>query len=418
MGASTDRLTRRAFLMTTAGMVAAAHVQRARAAALAACSHGVKVGSDLSSWPEGCSPLEIGARVARRFVATPMPTSILYNGVPLVTDFTNHIGYWESCAWYGALTFARLARDATLAHQLRERFEPLFGPKAALVPFEPDWHYPAFGAVACELYLQTRDTRYLSIGKRIADAQWMPLTPERLKTMNPQADRSVLERAAAQGLSSQWRVWFTDEAYLITIPQIQAFRATGDAEYLDRAAREIVAYIDKLQQPNGLFKHSETTAHFWGRANGWAAAAMAEILSDLAESHTDRPRILRGYRAMMAALLKYQHEDGLWTQLIDHPEAWRETSGSAMFTFAFVTGVQEGLLDAGIYASAARKAWMGLTAYINEDADLREVSEGTYISADPQYYLKRKRLVGDLHGQAAILWCASALLRAGNVVAC
>jgi hypothetical protein len=30
---------------------------------------------------------------------------------------------------------------------------------------------------------------------------------------------------------------------------------------------------------------------------------------------------------------------------------------------------------------------------------------------DHQYYLDRKRLTGDLHGQAPLLWCATALLR-------
>ena len=48
---------------------------------------------------------------------------------------------------------------------------------------------------------------------------------------------------------------------------------------------------------------------------------------------------------MMASLLKMQGEDGLWRQLLDHPEAWPETSGTGMFAFAMVTGVQNGWLD-------------------------------------------------------------------------
>jgi len=37
---------------------------------------------------------------------------------------------------------------------------------------------------------------------------------------------------------------------------------------------------------------------------------------------------------MMASLLKMQGDDGLWRQLLDHPEAWPETSGTGMFAFA------------------------------------------------------------------------------------
>lgn len=39
-----------------------------------------------------------------------------------------------------------------------------------------------------------------------------------------------------------------------------------------------------------------------------------------------------------AALLKYQEKDGMWRQIIDDPEAWKEKSGTAMFTYTMITG--------------------------------------------------------------------------------
>lgn len=69
--------------------------------------------------------------------------------------------------------------------------------------------------------------------------------------------------------------------------------------------------------------------------------------------------------------------DGLWNQLIDQPDCWAETSGSAMFTFAFITGVKQGWLKAKEYGPAARKAWMALVPYINKKNDVREVCVGT-----------------------------------------
>jgi unsaturated rhamnogalacturonyl hydrolase len=82
-----------------------------------------------------------------------------------------------------------------------------------------------------------------------------------------------------------------------------------------------------------------------------------------------------------------------------------------MFTFAFVTGVKNGWLDPKKFAPAARKAWLQLITYINEDGDIREVCAGTGKKNDLQYYLDRPRLVGDMHGQAPLLWTATALLR-------
>ena len=85
---------------------------------------------------------------------------------------------------------------------------------------------------------------------------------------------------------------------------------------------------------------------------------MSELLLSLPKRHPLRARILEGYNKMMASLLKYQGEDGLWHQLIDHPESWAETSGTGMFTFAMITGVRNGWLPAKEYGPAARKAWL------------------------------------------------------------
>jgi rhamnogalacturonyl hydrolase YesR len=97
--------------------------------------------------------------------------------------------------------------------------------------------------------------------------------------------------------------------------------------------------------------------------------------------------------------------------LIDHPEAWPETSSTGMFAFAMITGVKNGWLDEKTYAPAARRAWLALIGYIDQNADVTSVCEGTGKKNDLEYYLSRRRKTGDMHGQAPVLWCASALLR-------
>jgi rhamnogalacturonyl hydrolase YesR len=202
-----------------------------------------------------------------------------------------------------------------------------------------------------------------------------------------------------------------DDMFIITAVQSQAYRATNDKKYIDRAAKEMVLYLDSLQKPNGLFYHAPDVPFFWGRGDGWMAAGMAELLRSLPKDSPYRDRIMKGYKTMMASLLKYQSENGMWRQLIDDPEAWPETSCTGMFTFAMITGVKNGWLDAATYAPAARKGWLALISYIDDKDDVREVCEGTNKKNDRQYYLDRKRIVGDLHGQAPVLWCATALLR-------
>jgi rhamnogalacturonyl hydrolase YesR len=170
-------------------------------------------------------------------------------------------------------------------------------------------------------------------------------------------------------------------------------------------------YFDKMQEPNGLFYHGTNAHFFWGRGNGWMAAGSAELLRTLPQDHPRRAAILAGYRKMMAGLLANQMESGMWRQLIDKPESWPESSGTAMFTFSMVTGVKNGWLDEKTYGPAARKAWLALVGLLDENANLRDVCIGTDKGFSEQFYNDRPRTAGDLHGQSPMLWTASALLR-------
>ena len=82
-----------------------------------------------------------------------------------------------------------------------------------------------------------------------------------------------------------------------------------------------------------------------------------------------------------------------------------------MFTFAMISGVKNGWLDAATYGPAARKAWIAVAGYIDQNNDITSVCEGTGKLNSLDYYLARKRRTGDFHGQAPVLWAASALLR-------
>ena len=338
---------------------------------------------EFSKWPAGASPKEIGKRVSERFASGPH-TNFGRSTPP------EHITYPEAVAWYGALTFAQLSADKELTARLIRRFDPLLGGESNLVPPPVHVDNSVFGSVPLEIYIQTKDHKYLDLGKEIADKQWDDPTPE--------------------GLTKQSRFWI-DDMYMITIVEVQAYRATGDAKYLDRAALEMSAYLEKLQQPNGLFYHAPDVPFFWGRGDGWVAAGMAELLLSLPSNHPQRAHIADGYRKMMASLLKFQGKEGMWRQLLDHPESWPETSCTAMFTFAMITGVKNGWLDKKTYGRAARKGWLGLLKYLDSNGDLSNVCEGTGKKNDINYYLNRARNTGDLHGQAPVLWCASALLR-------
>jgi len=299
--------------------------------------------------------------------------------------------YPEVCAGYGSLTVAELTKNKQLKSQLLQKFDVLWTAEGQKhVSSQAHVDYRVFGVVPLQLYMQTGEQKYLDTGRNLADQQWVTTTPD--------------------GITAEARYWI-DDMYMITAVQVQAYRATRDRKYIDRAALTMAAYLDKLQQPNGLFYHAPDSKFFWGRGVGWVAAGLAELLRSLPKKHPRRARIMEGYQKMMAALLMNQGPDGLWRQLIDHPESWAETSSTGMFTFSMITGVKNGWLNAKTYGPAARKAWLGLVNQLDQDANVKDVCVGTNKGFSVQYYLERERRVGDLHGQAPLLWSASALLR-------
>jgi len=350
---------------------------------------------EFKNFPPGSTPEEVGYRIAQRYLSAPFRN---FDGNPSPPA---EVTYPEVCAWFGALTFTQVTKDKQLLRQLEERFFPLLGSRKELMQVPDHVDHTVFGSIPLQLYMQTGNECYYYIGIDFADRQWqMPATAKHRETYQHYLD---------QGLSWQTRYWI-DDMFMITTIQSQAFLASGDDTYINRAAYQMTAYLDSIQQPNGLFYHACNAPFYWCRGNGWMAAGMAGLLKHLPPENGHYGRILAQYRHMMNTLREYCKADGLWGQLVDDPQSWTETSGSAMFTYAMITGVKNGWLEADIYGPIARKAWLALQTFINENNDLTEVCMGTNIGDTRQYYLDRRRITGDLHGQAPLLWCAAALL--------
>lgn len=342
----------------------------------------------LTKFPKGYKPEEVGKLLAYRFVEG---KHALHAG--------KWISYPETFNWAGALKYAAWKNDKELLKLLQDRFEKLFTTEKQLLPIKNHVDLNMFGSLPLEFYQVTRDKRYLDLGLPYADTQW-----------EVPADAKPQEKDwAKKGYSWQTRLWI-DDMYMITIVQTQAYKVTGDLKYIDRAAKEMVLYLNELQRPNGLFYHAPDVPFYWGRGDGWMAAGMTELLRNMPVDHKDHSRILEGYHTMMKSLKSFQTPQGMWNQLIDDPDCWAETSGSAMFTYAFITGVKKGWLDVKEYAPAARKAWLAMVPYINEKGAVKEICVGTNKKNDKQYYYDRPRQTGDYHGQSAYLWCVNALL--------
>lgn len=358
---------------------------------------GACTGTQVCCQPGATNPLahlaadarEVGLKLADRFSKQNLSYSSVAN---LPGD-----GYKNACEWYGALGVAKLTSSQALLTSLVTKFDPLkTNFVSAMKGGEAHVDRYIYGMVPLEIYLQTGDESYLSLG---------------------------IEVASTQQTTNQTR-GAIDDMFMMTGLQVEAYRAMkkskgagADADkFINFMAKTMVDYLKApAQKDNGLFFHNEQQAKVhWGRGNGWFAAGMAEIMRDLPATSADYATIEAGYKKMMEGLLKVQGPNGLWYQVLDMPNDssnWEESSGTAMFTYAMIAGVRRGVLDAATYVPAIEKAWAGLKSKLTAQGEVRDICVGTWYKANAQEYMALTRLTGDGHGQAPVLWAAAEILR-------
>ena len=173
-------------------------------------------------FPVKADPKTVGNKLSRRLMETKHQ---LY--------FDRGIHYAEVCTWYGALRFAELTNNKELIKLLRNRFELLFHLEKELLPPPIHVDQNMFGCLPLRFYNITKDKRYLDLGLPYADTQWQ--LPANANEEERKWDK--------KGYSWQTRLWI-DDMYMITIVQSEAYKATGDPKYINRAAKEMVLYLE------------------------------------------------------------------------------------------------------------------------------------------------------------------------------
>lgn len=211
-----------------------------------------------------------------------------------------------------------------------------------------------------------------------------------------------------------------DSVYMIGLFLHEMYRATGDLQYLQESARQLLAHASKLYDPRTALwfhgwaassaithdeccqygwnaNHLQRNTQAWGRGNGWIAMTMVDLLALLPQEAPERPQILSLYQAMMLALLPLQNpDDGHWNQLplrtSERAEGnFSESSATAMFAYALAKGIRIGLLNAPTYRKAVDRAYEGLLTHsITSDYSLINICAGTCIGERDYYYARGK----------------------------
>ena len=213
-------------------------------------------------------------------------------------------------------------------------------------------------------------------------------------------------------------IW-ADDLYMSIPFLVRWSKYKNDPSSLDDAATQIINYASYLQDKDGVWFHAynlnkkEHTCCKWGRANGWVAVAIAEILSVLPKDHPKYKEVLNICKEQIDGLIKLQSPSGLWNQVLNHPElSWgTETSCSAQFTYAIARGINGGWLDKS-YISVVNRSLPSLidTSRISLEGNILKVSASTSIGDDLNYYNSRDVEIDDQkdrHGSGSMLLALS-----------
>ena len=162
-----------------------------------------------------------------------------------------------------------------------------------------------------------------------------------------------------------YQVWL-DGLYMAEPFYAQYAAETGRMELFDDITLQFrVAWEKTYDAKTGLPRHAwdesksmfwcdpETgqSAHSWGRATGWYAMALAEVLDFFPEGYPGRQALLDILQQLLGTLPRYADpKTGMWYQVLDSPGRegnYAEATCSAMFTYVYLKADRKGWLPEG-----------------------------------------------------------------------
>jgi unsaturated rhamnogalacturonyl hydrolase len=115
--------------------------------------------------------------------------------------------------------------------------------------------------------------------------------------------------------------------------------------------------------------------HVWGRAMGWYAMALVDVLDFIPAEHPERKDLLAILQQVAKGIKQNQDKkSGLWYQVMDqaHREGnYLEATASSMFTYALLKAVRKGYIEPK-YRKTAIKGYQGIVNHL-----VRENEDGT-----------------------------------------
>lgn len=259
------------------------------------------------------------------------------------------------------------------------------------------------------LYEDTKDSRFVPYLEQWAE--WVMYEMPRTKEMGLQH--------MTYGPEKKGQLW--DDTLMMTVlPLAKIGKLFNRPEYIEEAKRQFLIHTKYLcDKKTGLWYHGWTfegnhnyVEALWGRGNCWITIAIPEIIEILELEKGDflREFLIDVLAAQIDSLVKCQHEGGLWHTLLLDPTSYLESSCAAGFAYGILRAVNKRYIGEE-YREAAYKAVKGLIGQISEEGAVQNVSRGTGMGHDLEYY-KNIGTTEMPYGQSLVVLCLTELLYA------
>ena len=207
-----------------------------------------------------------------------------------------------------------------------------------------------------------------------------------------------------------------------------------DSLFADIAHQFTAGAKNTYDPATGLFRHAwdesrsmfwcdpETglSEHAWGRATGWYAIALVEVLDYMPKDHPGHQELVDQLNYLLEVLPEWADpQTGMWYQVLDCPERegnYQEATCSIMFTYAFLKGLRRGYID-----RSHEEYILGLYPKFI-DRFIRENADGTISMTDCcavgglggkqmrkgdfDYYLSEPIIENDCKGVGPFIWAS------------
>lgn len=167
--------------------------------------------------------------------------------------------------------------------------------------------------------------------------------------------------------------------------------------------------------------------NFWGRAMGWYAMALVDVLDILPENYSKKVELKKILQRFAKAIIKYRDKNtNIWYQVVDLPDRegnYLEASATSMFAYALAKGANKGYLNKK-YLTVAKDVFEGLLKHISKIEDtgyinLYQICRSAGLGGTPyrdgsfEYYISEPKRMNDIKGYGPFILAALELDKAG-----